>query len=68
MKSSLVRALLVALVVLSLSGSAKETAVANPASTLAAAKPENSPQVFLRRLHLVRPDLIPYPISVEIFC
>jgi hypothetical protein len=26
------------------------------------------PMVRLRRLHLVRPDLIPYPIEVEIVC
>jgi hypothetical protein len=25
-------------------------------------------QVRLRRLHLVRPDLIPYPIEVEVVC
>jgi len=38
----------------------------NPAAVTGNIDP--SPQVFLRRLHLVRPDLIPYPISVEIFC
>jgi len=26
------------------------------------------PEVRLRRLHLVRPDLIPYPIEIEVFC
>jgi hypothetical protein len=26
------------------------------------------PQVRLRKLHLVRPDLIPYPIDVEVVC
>jgi hypothetical protein len=25
-------------------------------------------EVRLRRLHLVRPDLIPYPLEVEVFC
>ena len=25
-------------------------------------------QVRLRKLHLVRPDLIPYPISFEVYC
>ena len=25
-------------------------------------------EVRLRRLHLVRPDLIPYPIEVEVVC
>ena len=27
-----------------------------------------APEVRLRKLHLVRPDLIPYPISYEIYC
>ena len=26
------------------------------------------PEVRLRKLHLVRPDLIPYPIAYEIYC
>jgi hypothetical protein len=26
------------------------------------------PEVRLRRLHLVRPDLIPYPIDIEVYC
>jgi hypothetical protein len=26
------------------------------------------PEVRLRKLHLVRPDLIPYPIEYEIYC
>ncbi|HEX8521960.1 MAG TPA: hypothetical protein VF669_06865 [Tepidisphaeraceae bacterium] len=26
------------------------------------------PQVRLRKLHLVRPDLIPYPIAYEVCC
>jgi hypothetical protein len=25
-------------------------------------------QVHIRRLHLVRPDLIPYPIAYEVIC
>ena len=25
-------------------------------------------EVRLRKLHLVRPDLIPYPISFEVYC
>jgi hypothetical protein len=25
-------------------------------------------EVRLRRLHLVRPDLIPYPLDIEVFC
>jgi hypothetical protein len=26
------------------------------------------PEVRLRKLHLVRPDLIPYPLAYEIYC
>jgi hypothetical protein len=26
------------------------------------------PEVRLRKMHLVRPDLIPYPIDIEVFC
>lgn len=26
------------------------------------------PQVRLRKLHLVRPDLIPYPVLFEVYC
>jgi hypothetical protein len=27
-----------------------------------------TPEVRLRKLHLVRPDLIPYPVSYEVYC
>jgi hypothetical protein len=27
-----------------------------------------SPEVRLRKLHLVRPDLIPYPIQLDVYC
>ncbi len=36
----------------------------NPADAQAVYRPE----VRLRKLHLVRPDLIPYPIAYEIYC
>ena len=26
------------------------------------------PEVRLRKLHIVRPDLIPYPIAIEVYC
>ena len=26
------------------------------------------PEVRLRKLHLVRPDLIPYPVAYEVYC
>ena len=33
-----------------------------------AAGPRYYPEVRLRKLHLVRPDLIPYPISFAVYC
>jgi hypothetical protein len=44
-----------------------------PASPLPSANPADSqafyrPEVRLRKLHLVRPDLIPYPIAYEVYC
>jgi hypothetical protein len=41
--------------------------VANPSRTSIAAS-VFYPEVRLRKLHLVRPDLIPYPIYYEIYC
>ncbi len=26
------------------------------------------PEVRIRKMHLVRPDLIPYPIAMEVYC
>ena len=43
------------------------TAPSQPASNpdaLAGIRPETR----LRKLHLVRPDLIPYPIAYEVYC
>lgn len=42
-------------------------------AALAAARPQTSltrlpPEVRLRKLHLVRPDLIQYPIMFEVYC
>lgn len=34
----------------------------------AGASASSMPLVRLRKLHLVRPDLIPYPISFEVYC
>ena len=44
-----------------------------PAQSTAAVKGEQPsagiyPEVRLRKLHLVRPDLIPYPIAYEVCC
>ena len=38
---------------------------ATPVSRIDALRP---PEVRLRKLHLVRPDLIPYPIAYEVVC
>jgi hypothetical protein len=37
-------------------------------SNTSAAEANLSPEVRLRKLHLVRPDLIPYPIQLDIYC
>lgn len=37
-------------------------------STSAGETPSASSEVRLRKLHLVRPDLIPYPIAYEVCC
>jgi hypothetical protein len=48
------------------------TATADPAPPRAASEGESGlaalPVVRLRKLHLVRPDLIPYPIAYEVVC
>lgn len=49
------------------------TFIAPMPSTRGAAKGEQPsahipPEVRLRKLHLVRPDLIPYPIALEVYC
>lgn len=44
---------------------------ASPAADLPAAGEEIAamrPEGRLRKLHLVRPDLIPYPIAYEVYC
>jgi hypothetical protein len=49
--------------------------VSNPSKTLALPSERPAiashlyfPEVRLRKLHLVRPDLIPYPIFYDIYC
>lgn len=40
---------------------------ANPAGLISATK--DAPlEVRMRRLHLARPDLIPYPLDIEVVC
>jgi hypothetical protein len=43
---------------------AVQPAPAHAADSLSALPPE----VRLRKLHLVRPDLIPYPIAYDVYC
>jgi len=69
MKSLFLRATLaIALSTFPGSANTKPAPSAPPTHAATAINTDPSPQVFLRRLHLVRPDLIPYPITVEIFC
>jgi hypothetical protein len=41
-----------------------ESVVSVPENAQTAIRPEGR----LRKLHLVRPDLIPYPIAYEVYC
>lgn len=43
---------------------AEESIAGVPESAQAGIRPEGR----LRKLHLVRPDLIPYPIAYEVYC
>jgi len=43
-------------------------AVTSGADLLAQPQAMYRPEVRLRKLHLVRPDLIPYPIAYEVYC
>ena len=64
---------LIALAVLtaSLSAPASRPAATAPAEDTPAADQSVAgirPEGRLRKLHLVRPDLIPYPIAYEVYC
>jgi len=59
------RASMIALSVFSLLAAPPASLPCTDASSFAAA---NYPEVRLRKLHLVRPDLIPYPIAYEVIC
>jgi hypothetical protein len=39
-----------------------------PAPTVLGPVADLPPLVRLRKMHLARPDLIPYPIYIEVFC
>ena len=45
-----------------------EPAPATPSITPAGEDPTAKGETRLRKLHLVRPDLIPYPIAYEVYC
>ena len=47
------------------SGPSQPAGASGPAARLDFMRP---PEVRLRKLHLVRPDLIPYPIEYEVVC
>ena len=47
---------------------ASRTEVPTPAQPGDSATARINPEVRLRKLHLVRPDLIPYPIAYEVYC
>jgi hypothetical protein len=69
MKLQILRAVFAAaLLALPASGSTATAATLSSTGAPTTLNSDSSPQVYLRRLHLVRPDLIPYPIAVEIFC
>ena len=41
---------------------------ADKPATLKGETPTARAEVRLRKLHLVRPDLIPYPLAFEVYC
>ncbi len=55
-----------------MSTTSQPTAASTPESALIPAAPTASahfvPEVRLRKLHLVRPDLIMYPLAYEVVC
>ena len=54
---------------LSLTGGVAVQPAAQVNDSVATAKgSQYVPEVRLRKMHLVRPDLLPYPISFEIYC
>lgn len=63
---SIVRGVAVAVVTLgSISGAAPKAPASLPMGEDATVR---APEVRLRKLHLVRPDLIPYPVYYEVYC
>jgi hypothetical protein len=64
--SAVARALLLAPLLLIACGSGRRTSPAPALDQPALVK--LPPEVRLRKLHLVRPDLIQYPIYYEVYC
>jgi hypothetical protein len=56
-----------ALMLAALFAPAAPQTVISPADADSAAA-RATPEVRLRKLHLVRPDLIPYPVAYEVYC
>jgi hypothetical protein len=63
----LARQILIAIALLAFSPASPRATIIAPAKGPALSQ-AYFPEVRLRKLHLVRPDLIPYPISYEVYC
>ena len=56
------------LILLCAAASSPSPATPKPAEQPAKMVAGLPPEVRIRKLHLVRPDLIPYPIAMEVVC
>lgn len=63
-RTTLLAASLLGAAFLTSDSSARQSNCSGPIDAIAGLRPE----VRLRKLHLVRPDLIPYPIEYEYYC
>ena len=57
------RSLVAAVLLIGFTDSAPQPVMSNGRDCMATIR-----EVRLRKLHLVRPDLIPYPVSYDIYC
>ena len=55
------------LMLAAITSTARQPAAPSPADSDSAVV-RIAPEVRLRKLHLVRPDLIPYPVAYEVYC
>jgi hypothetical protein len=60
--------LVVVLCALTSHGEPNNTLVPPPADQVDASDAFTRQQIRIRKLHLVRPDLIPYPIAYDVVC